>query len=26
VLFEGSFEDLQKSTDPFVIQYLKDAA
>jgi phospholipid/cholesterol/gamma-HCH transport system ATP-binding protein len=26
VLFEGSFEDLQKSTDSFVIQYLKDAA
>jgi phospholipid/cholesterol/gamma-HCH transport system ATP-binding protein len=26
VLFEGSFEELQKSTDPFVIQYLKDAA
>jgi phospholipid/cholesterol/gamma-HCH transport system ATP-binding protein len=26
VLFEGRFEDLQKSTDPFVIQYLKDAA
>jgi phospholipid/cholesterol/gamma-HCH transport system ATP-binding protein len=26
VLFEGSFEDLQKSTDPFVVQYLKDAA
>jgi phospholipid/cholesterol/gamma-HCH transport system ATP-binding protein len=26
VLFEGSFDDLQKSTDPFVIQYLKDAA
>jgi phospholipid/cholesterol/gamma-HCH transport system ATP-binding protein len=26
VLFEGSFEDLQKSSDPFVIQYLKDAA
>jgi len=26
VLFAGSFEDLQKSTDPFVIQYLKDAA
>ncbi len=26
VLFEGSFEDLQKSGDPFVIQYLKDAA
>jgi phospholipid/cholesterol/gamma-HCH transport system ATP-binding protein len=26
LLFEGSFEDLQKSTDPFVIQYLKDAA
>jgi phospholipid/cholesterol/gamma-HCH transport system ATP-binding protein len=26
VLFEGSFEGLQKSTDPFVIQYLKDAA
>jgi phospholipid/cholesterol/gamma-HCH transport system ATP-binding protein len=25
VSFEGSFEDLQKSTDPFVIQYLKDA-
>jgi phospholipid/cholesterol/gamma-HCH transport system ATP-binding protein len=26
VLFEGSFDDLQKSTDLFVIQYLKDAA
>ena len=26
VLFEGTFDDLQKSTDPFVIQYLKDAA
>ena len=26
VLFEGSFEDLQKSSDPFVMQYLKDAA
>jgi phospholipid/cholesterol/gamma-HCH transport system ATP-binding protein len=26
VLFEGSFEDLQKSSDPFVIRYLKDAA
>jgi len=26
VLFEGKFEDLQKSTDPFVMQYLKDAA
>jgi phospholipid/cholesterol/gamma-HCH transport system ATP-binding protein len=25
-LFEGSFEDLQKSADPFVIRYLKDAA
>jgi phospholipid/cholesterol/gamma-HCH transport system ATP-binding protein len=24
-LFEGSLEDLEKSTDPFVIQYLKDA-
>ena len=26
VLFEGTFEDLQRSTDPFVMQYLKDAA
>jgi ABC-type transporter Mla maintaining outer membrane lipid asymmetry ATPase subunit MlaF len=26
VLFEGGFDDLQKSADPFVIQYLKDAA
>ena len=26
ILFEGSFDDLQKNTDPFVIQYLKDAA
>ena len=26
VRFEGNFEDLQQSTDPFVIQYLKDAA
>ncbi len=26
VLFEGTFDDLQKSTDPFVIRYLKDAA
>jgi phospholipid/cholesterol/gamma-HCH transport system ATP-binding protein len=26
VLFEGSFEGLQKSSDPFVVQYLKDAA
>jgi phospholipid/cholesterol/gamma-HCH transport system ATP-binding protein len=25
-LFEGSPEDLEKSTDPFVVQYLKDAA
>jgi phospholipid/cholesterol/gamma-HCH transport system ATP-binding protein len=25
-LFEGSFDDLQKSTDPFVTQFLKDAA
>jgi phospholipid/cholesterol/gamma-HCH transport system ATP-binding protein len=24
-LFEGNLEDLQKCTDPFVIQYLKDA-
>jgi phospholipid/cholesterol/gamma-HCH transport system ATP-binding protein len=26
VLFEGTFVDLQRSTDPFVIQFLKDAA
>jgi phospholipid/cholesterol/gamma-HCH transport system ATP-binding protein len=26
LLFAGTFEELQKSTDPFVIQYLKDAA
>jgi len=26
VLYEGSFEGLQKSSDPFVVQYLKDAA
>jgi phospholipid/cholesterol/gamma-HCH transport system ATP-binding protein len=25
-LFEGSFDDLQKSTDPFVTQFVKDAA
>jgi phospholipid/cholesterol/gamma-HCH transport system ATP-binding protein len=25
-LFEGSFEELKTSTDPFVIEYLKDAA
>ena len=25
-VFEGSFEDLQHNEDPFVMQYLKDAA